>query len=251
MVKFSLSPSIYAACYNASIIILDSETNVYLSLIGPAAEYFSFILQNTFVKNSTGYQYIEPLKTGHTLEQLNFWFSHFLEKKYIVESLSKTSKTLASLPLKPGGLTNYQWDFKVSWKPFSLASKLEIAKAFFQLAKIHYIIKKKKGVKYLLSEITQIQAQNKLCNPTQKEIDQLAAAVDAASILYPKKTFCLVWSITFVLLALKKRWPCNLVIGVQSAPFYAHAWAELAGQVVNDDPTIAQVLSIILKEPYK
>ena len=118
------------------------------------------------------------------------------------------------------------------------------------LAKIHRILKHK-GIKGVLDAIKATTATHKkLRQPTDQEINKLAAVVDAASLLYPKKTYCLAWASTFVLLSLKKNWACNLAIGIQTNPFYAHAWAEISGKVIHDDPVIAQVLSVILREPH-
>jgi hypothetical protein len=184
------------------------------------------------------------------LEQVNYWIAHFIENNFITENTQENQKLIAPLPLQPGGLCDYQWDHKPSWQPFTHASKLQIIKAFFQLARIHRTMKRT-GIGGILDKIKKTAAQHtQLRKPTDQEVSTLTAAIDAASLLYPKKTFCLAWASTFVLLALKKNWSCNLAIGIQTNPFYAHAWAQIADSVIHDDPVIAKVLSIILKEPH-
>jgi hypothetical protein len=39
----------------------------------------------------------------------------------------------------------------------------------------------------------------------------------------------------------------TLVIGVQNRPFYAHAWVELDGEIIGDDPRLPEQLAVIYK----
>ncbi|MFH1832119.1 MAG: lasso peptide biosynthesis B2 protein [bacterium] len=269
IIYFSLTPHTYAAHFDDAIIILDSTSDKYLSFIDSAAQYLQFSLSSAFTHNQDGS--FTPIKDKNTcdnefcdtkfdcdLEQLNYWIAHFIENNFITESAQENRKLIAPLPLQPGGLCDYQWDHKPSWKPFKHASKIQIIKAFFQLARIHRIMKRK-GINGILDVIKKTAAHHVNLHQsinhatslaTDQEISKLTAAIDAASLLYPKKTFCLAWASTFVLLALKKNWSCNLAIGVQTNLFYAHAWAQIADTVIHDDPVIAKVLSIILKEPH-
>jgi hypothetical protein len=243
---FQMVPALYAARFEDSIIILDSTNDKYLSLIDEAASYFQLILEQHLVHQDG--KYIAST-TSTDVDQLNYWIDHFVENGFIIATQDKTQLKKILTPHKPGGLIEYRWDSKSSWRPFAQSSKITIIKAFFQLTWVTSSMKRK-GIQEILKAIKNPKYQTNTHIPTQQEVNQLANAVDAASILYPKKTFCLAWAATFTLLALKKKWKCDLVIGVQTNPFYAHAWAECAGKVVNDDPAIAQVLSVICKEPY-
>lgn len=252
-VYFSLTPHIYAACFDNAVIILDSNSDKYLSFIDSAAHYFQLALNGEFQRTTDGK--LVPVKNeisiecADDLDQLNYWVNHFIENNFVAESTQTNRKLLAPLPLKLGGLIEYCWDHKPSWKPFTKISKIQIIKALFALARVHRMLKRQ-GINGILNAIKQAHAQHPdLHQPTEQEIEQLSSTIDAASLLYPKKTYCLAWAATFVLLALKKNWSCNLAIGIQTNPFYAHAWAQNAGKVIHDDPVIAQVLSIILKEP--
>lgn len=244
-VYFSLHESIYAAAFDNSVIILDSNKDKYISLIGFAASYLAMICRYDFIYENGTY-IAENCSEEYDVSQLNHWIDQFHLKGFI-KKVSENKKTMAPGPLKKGGLAEYQWDSKVSWKPFLKTSKWEVVKALSQLAKVHRTIKKER-INGILSLIKK-NSHSSFYIPTTLEIEKLAAAVDAATVLYPKKTFCLAWAATFVLLALKRKWKCHFVIGIQTTPFYAHAWAECAGKVVNDDPTITQVFSIILREP--
>lgn len=248
MITFTLVPHLYAARYENSIIILDSVQDKYLSVIDDAAKYLAFILEASFIGDGE----FAPVGSAPEIDvqQLNAWIQHFSDKKLIMQSLQDgIVRTPAVQPLRSGGLIEYKWDHKPSWKPFAQAKKSEIPGTVFVLAKVHRALKRHgiKGVLDLIASACNKQASYK--NPTESELEVLAATVDVATMLYPKKTFCLAWAATFVLLALKKQWQCQLEIGVQTNPFYAHAWATASGKVIHDDPMIAQVLSIILKEP--
>ena len=253
LIYFSLTPHTYAARFDNAIIILDSTNDNYLSFIDTAADYLQFALNSQFRRDQAGKlspaESKNPQEGTCDLEQLNYWISHFLENNFIQESTQEKQKNIAPLPIKAGGLIEYQWDHRPSWKPFAQSSKMQIIKAFFTLAHVHRTLKRK-GIKGVLDAIKKTTVQHThLHQPTELEINALAKAIDAASLLYPKKTYCLAWASTFVLLALRKNWTCNLAIGIQVNPFYAQAWAEIENQVIHDDPVIAKVLSIILKEP--
>ena len=87
--------------------------------------------------------------------------------------------------------------------------------------------------------------------PHDKELKDLANILNKACLFYPTRTKCLEWAITFVLLALKRKWKCNLEIGVQNYPFLAHAWVECGGKVIMDSQDLREELAIILNEPFR
>lgn len=243
-VHFSLTPSIYAAKFENSIIILDSKNDSYISLIDDAADFLDLITQHPVLLDGTSYT------TGHKdndLDALNHWIQYFKEEEFITECTEKTTvKHIAPEPKNAGGLIDYKWDTKLSWKPFKETSFFVMLQAFWLLVRVHRIMKKT-GIAGLKRAVT---TKKILQDPQQKEMRRLSAAVDAATLLYPKKTYCLAWAATFVLLAQKKGFKSQLTIGVQTNPFYAHAWAEVKDWIIHDDPNLAQSLSIIFKEPH-
>lgn len=242
-ISFTLAPTIYAAKCEGSIILLDIKRDKYFSLIEDAAEAFEHICQNEVVFNNSVYSCKEKY-------HIDKWVKEFLSQEYLVVDDLGERRTIGNLPLQSGGLANYQWDSKYSWKPFSKASKILILPAFLQLSQIHGFLKKQNMTRGI-ETIESFSSTRLYKEPTQAEIDRLAAAVDAASLMYPIKTYCLAWSLTFCLLALKKRWAIDFFIGVQSNPFYAHAWVEYQGKVINDDPRVREYLSIIYRGPTR
>ena len=247
---FSLAPFIHAARFEKSIIILNSKTDQYISLIDEAASCFQYVVSHGFYKTEAE-EYIcaDQSNTIHmSVEELTSWINYFLDNQYIVLG---TQLTLLPSPLKDGGLIDYAWDMKQAWHPFSQASTFSIVEAFFMLKWVHKSMKNN-GVKEIFDLINTNSQKKKLTDPSAEDIQKLSAAVDAASIVYWNKTFCFAWATTYVLLALKRGWDVRLAIGVQTNPFYAHAWAEsLEVKVINDNPVVAEVLSIICTAPYR
>lgn len=67
---------------------------------------------------------------------------------------------------------------------------------------------------------------------------RICGAVDRAAIYYFKRAWCLQRSALAVCLLRIAGYPAQLTIGAHRVPFYAHAWAELGEDVVNDDPAV-------------
>jgi hypothetical protein len=69
---------------------------------------------------------------------------------------------------------------------------------------------------------------------------RLVAAVDRAAVYYPRETLCLQRSLTLTWLLRRHGIPAQMVIGCRHTPFYAHAWVEVHGQIVNDKPSVVE-----------
>jgi hypothetical protein len=62
--------------------------------------------------------------------------------------------------------------------------------------------------------------------------------VDRAQMYYPKKAMCLQHSAVVTCLLRRRGIPAEMVLAAQTFPPKAHAWAEVAGQVVSDSPSV-------------
>lgn len=80
---------------------------------------------------------------------------------------------------------------------------------------------------------------------TGDEARRLAEAVDQAARWYLKRAWCLQRSAVGVLLLRWRGIPAELVIGVRKVPFYAHAWIELDGLVLNDSPEVQRTFTVM------
>lgn len=76
-------------------------------------------------------------------------------------------------------------------------------------------------------------------------IDALKRALSDAFILDLSGNRCLTYSYALTRLARQHSIAARLVIGVRTRPFYSHAWVEVDGTVVNDDPGLRNKLAII------
>ncbi|HKG59607.1 MAG TPA: lasso peptide biosynthesis B2 protein [Pyrinomonadaceae bacterium] len=62
--------------------------------------------------------------------------------------------------------------------------------------------------------------------------------VDRAQLYYPKKAMCLQHSAVMTCLLRRRGVPAEMVLAAQTFPPKAHAWAEVAGEVVNDQSSV-------------
>lgn len=72
-------------------------------------------------------------------------------------------------------------------------------------------------------------------------------ALEAACLIYPRKTTCLPFALALAALHYQQYYVCDFVIGVQGLPFYAHAWVEADGKVVRDAQNLKRQLAPILR----
>lgn len=147
------------------------------------------------------------------------------------------------------GVSSIDWRLPLNEQKVSLGPPVIIA--LLRLIQINFYIKffgfhkavqlikraRKKNANYII--------------PRDEELKQLTSMVNKACLIYPSRTKCLEWAMTYVLLALQKGWKCNLEIGVQNYPFMAHAWVECNGKVVMDSQDLREGLGIILNEPFR
>lgn len=62
--------------------------------------------------------------------------------------------------------------------------------------------------------------------------------VDRAQMYYPKKAMCLQHSAVVTCLLRRRGIPAEMVLAAQDFPPKAHAWAEVAGEVISDSPGV-------------
>lgn len=82
-------------------------------------------------------------------------------------------------------------------------------------------------------------------NENLQTVVKVCSAVDRAAAYYFKKAWCLQRSATTTILL---RWAgvdAEMVIGVEKIPFYAHAWVEVRGRVVNDHPMVQKRYAVL------
>jgi Transglutaminase-like superfamily len=70
------------------------------------------------------------------------------------------------------------------------------------------------------------------------ELPALCEAVHTAAVWYPKQTLCLQKASVTTSLLRQHGFQADMKIGVRKQPFQAHAWVEVAGQVVGDHQNV-------------
>jgi len=82
--------------------------------------------------------------------------------------------------------------------------------------------------------------------PTNADaIDRVCAAVNNGCLWYPKKVLCLQRSVVTACLLRRYGVKAQLVIGAQKLPFKAHAWVEVAEQVVNERTNVSAIYGVL------
>ena len=70
--------------------------------------------------------------------------------------------------------------------------------------------------------------------------------VDLAIAFYPKRVQCLQRSVVTARMLRRKGIPADLIVGFRTDPFFAHAWIEVSGRVINDHAGYRKRLTILL-----
>lgn len=70
------------------------------------------------------------------------------------------------------------------------------------------------------------------------ELPALCEAVHTAAVWYPKQTLCLQKASVTTSLLRQHGFQADMKIGIRKQPFHAHAWVEVGGEVVGDNPSV-------------
>jgi Transglutaminase-like superfamily len=81
--------------------------------------------------------------------------------------------------------------------------------------------------------------------PRAETQHDICRAVNLACIFYFKQVLCLQRAASTTCLLRKAGIPAQMVIGVQSLPFKAHAWVEVEGAIVNEKSYTPEMYSVL------
>jgi len=76
----------------------------------------------------------------------------------------------------------------------------------------------------------------------------VCTAVDLAACLYVKPVHCLQRSTVTVRMLRQNGIAASLAIAYRPAPFFAHAYVEVDGRIVNDSPAYAEQLTVLYRQ---
>jgi hypothetical protein len=231
-VYFHLRSHIYGAQFRQEMILLDIRRDKYYICSPGLSEQLFELLDYTKIHSLSHEEDEQTLVTSAILEKKEKPYPYFIDRK--PDSI---------------GVSNVDWRLPLSNKKVKL--NLKVFAAFMTLLKVHLTIRFlgfERGIRLIKN------ARKSRLNyiiPSIEALEDLVGILNKACLIYPKRTKCLEWAITFVLLSLKRHWKCNLEIGVQNYPFMAHAWVECDGKVVMDSQDLRERLGIILNEPFR
>lgn len=243
--NYHLNDHIYITQFREELILLDAKKDKYticfkqfsellLGILGASNSQEKLLAKSSF---DTAYSSQELVTIQHLLD------NGILEKDTFPYPFTIDQKPYSE------GVENVDWRLPLENKKIRI--NIHVLRAFYTLIKVNTYIKFK-GLYPAIQLIKKSRdPQYTYIIPQEEELRELANVVNKACLMYPTRTKCLEWAMTFVLLALKRKWKCNLEIGVQNYPFMAHAWVECDGNVVMDSQDLREGLGIILNEPFR
>lgn len=232
---YHLNDHVYVTQFRDELILLDTQKDKYTVCFKVITDLMNKFLEETHFEEEL------PLQE----EQ----YINLLLKNNVIER--KITPYPFQIDRKPNstGVSNVDWRLPLGNAKISLNS--QVFGALITLIKVNLYIRYK-GLYATIQLIKKFRKEELIYTlPQNEELKALANVVNKACLMYPSRTKCLEWAITFVLLALKRKWKCNLEIGVQNYPFFAHAWVECDGKVVMDSQDLRSGLAIILNEPFR
>jgi hypothetical protein len=244
---FNPPDHVYVAYFNDDAIILNIRTDQYLILPRTLSDSLRTALTRDLQVTDGRYDSVNgelaklPADFGESIQALVAANILLPQLKVNPGPQSPRHESIS------GGASNVDWRLSLGDVAGDVGIAL-IAEAYMTLIKVHFLTKRS-GLHGL---VRAIRKRATACATVDVEkFRPLVVAVNRASFCFPVRVKCLEWSATLALMALRRTWRCNVEIGVQNAPFAAHAWVKASGQVIADAQELPETLSVILSEPFQ
>ncbi|OQM39068.1 MULTISPECIES: lasso peptide biosynthesis B2 protein [Citrobacter] len=210
--------SLAASVFNNDIIVLDLNADEYY--ITESKEDTQFIDENIL------------FQTLGEFEEYNLIFSNLKDAfKHSSNSYLEERWTPQLTEFSPQG--NIIYLFKLIQSSF----------------KLKYISKKltQNGWDFILNNIPSV-INKKLDNERKTlAINICLWLIEKTFYLNSNKTDCITTSVTLQHLLAQEGIHSVIVLGVRTRPFFAHAWLEVDGKIINDKDNLRDLLSVILE----
>jgi hypothetical protein len=242
---YHLRDHIYVTQFRDELILLDTKRDKYTICFQQIAKLLvGLLVEKQSFSNATFSSSVEEQLLPQDLVSI----THLINNN-IIEEKNNPFPFYIDRKADSKGVSNVHWNLPLANQEVRWST--DVLKALMTLIKVNCYVK----MKGFYPTIQLIKKSRKThltyIFPSAEDLRNLANIVNKACLIYPSRTKCLEWAMTFVLLALKRGWKCNLEVGVQNYPFMAHAWVECDGQVVMDSQDLREGLSIILNEPFR
>jgi len=238
---------VYIAYHNGEAVVLNLKTDQYSFLSKRLSEdLHTAITEDIHISNGK-YSFTNNCRRGSTSDfdvSIQTLIAADILLPHLKEVPNSRPLTLESIP---GGASNIDWRL-TSGDMIGNIRITHIFEAYITLIKVYLIINMT-GFYGLIKSIKKRAKANMIAD--NEKYRPLITSINKASFYFPVRVKCLEWSATLAFMALKRSWRCNLEIGVQNAPFAAHAWVKANDQVIADSQDLPKVLSVILSEPFQ
>jgi hypothetical protein len=225
---------IYLAYYNDDIICLDTKRDKYIIFNNQLKEVINFLLGYPVEYANKQYSY-KYKNLDMSIIEFDTIIKELIGVKILKNKLFTLKDNRSVSKKNSQGAFSYDWHYddklyRPSFKKIFICWWMLLkARLLFQFGGFHYVLKKiSKNKPHSLRKVS------------QAEIDDLINNLDYACLYFPTKTKCLEWAVTYIFLAYRAQFGCDLAIGVQTMPFFAHAWVEINGQALTNSAEVAK-----------
>ncbi|WP_095120087.1 lasso peptide biosynthesis B2 protein [Pseudomonas sp. Irchel s3f10] len=223
--EFTFQPHAHAILLDNQLVILDEKLDTYL--------IFNESQTTILIKGDKDCNEYNEIR--HELSSLN-----------IITDSIHNSNPLTKANDDYEGIDNYTWRIKRQ-NPRQSVKLLPTMRACLDLL----ILKVTIALGGLETCLNSMRASKKALsgNPVSawhESIESYAQGVRIASLVLPFKVKCLESSICLFKHAMRNNKKCDFFIGVQLYDFLSHAWIEINGEVIADDPHLSRKLPKIL-----
>lgn len=159
-----------------------------------------------------------------------------------------TGRQFISIAPETGmGIDNYSWHLSRKFRG-KLFFSLDWAICMFAIVEAILFLKTR-GLHASLNRVRKRSFKNKSTRRLQTDFEKahnFSAIIGFLSRFVPTRFECLEYSLTLSRVLMIKKIQFDFNIGVQRYDFLAHAWIEISGHTVGDDPKLSECLPIIL-----
>lgn len=230
-----LMPNVFGACFHRQLIVLDVSRDRYV-ILSPA--------QSDALAPHLGLESARPAAPNTPILK-QMIDTHLVTAAAFPDRDPKLNTK--SPPPSTGGMSADRW--KLPDDAFTHRPAVpDLVRALAALRSVHGEVARQKLPGLLL--LCGRAAQRGLRWGQPDDYAPLVNALNWACLLYPQSTKCLEWGAALTLLSARAGLALKLVIGVQSFPFYAHAWTEADGAIIGDSARRREEMSVILEAPH-
>jgi hypothetical protein len=230
---------IHAISYNNQVIILDMHKDKYYFLKPEIISDIMLGLANEF----TSLHEINSAKLSYkTSKNLNMLITLGIIRMEKARPLSH-KPFLNEIKFSKGS-TQLNWYMGNN----SIQNKSNVSINFLILKSVCYfayltfkikILSLHNAIRYVVNYSTKKASAN------SHNIEDVIRAVNKASLLFPLKSKCLLWSLVTTIMLRHNNITAQFNIGVQNMPFMAHAWVEVEDKIIADSHEIPKAMAVI------